>query len=327
MQLKEVARYGFKECFFHIMANYAKKNNIKAFNKWDMFQMIERDKVLSSIQEDKLIILLSDYFCKMMGYDLLDLNNPIRFTEKIQWIKLNGDLAVMTERADKFKVRDYIEKRIGNKYCIPILNVWTSIDDVNFDELPEQFVLKMNHGSGMNYVVKDKNNMDISDIKKHFYYWQKYPFWARSFETQYRFMERKIIAEKYIEEIDGSLYDYKIHCFDGKAKFIQCIGDRDIISHTGYQKNYDLAWNELDWTFADYPDFPYPVLKPKKLEEMIFVAEKLALNERYVRIDLYEINGNVYFGEITYTPSSGIYPYKDRWTKEKDVELGNWISI
>ena len=140
-------------------------------------------------------------------------------------------------------------------------------------------------------------------------------------------MKPKIIAEKYIEQLDGQLYDYKFHCFNGKPIFIQCIGGRDLKKHTGFQNNYSLKWEKLDWTFEDYPQFPYNVEKPKALQEMIEIAERLSKDFLYVRIDLYDLKEKVLFGEMTFTPASGIYPYKGTWTKEKNAEIGRYLNL
>lgn len=130
-----------------------------------------------------------------------------------------------------------------------------------------------------------------------------------------------------MRELDHSLYDYKIHCFNGRPAFIQCIGDRDLARHAGCQNNFDMEWNKLDWTFEDYPEFPYEVPKPQRLDKMIAYAEKLSAGFAYVRVDLYEIDNRVYFGEMTFTPASGLYPYRGTWTRELDERLGGWLRL
>lgn len=228
---------------------------------------------------------------------------------------------------DKYTVKKWVANTIGEKYVVPLLDVWDDYRQIIYDDLPESFVLKLNHGCAMNEVVKNKKDFNIEYCNYNLNWWSKNPYWAESVEPQYRNIPRKIIAEQYIEELDGSLYDYKIHCFHGEPKFIQCIGDRDITKHTGFQKHYDLKWNSLDWTFADYPDFPYAVLKPKCLDEMIEISKILSCDFTYVRVDLYEIAGQVYFGEMTFTPSSGIYQYRSKWNEEIDYKLGQMIRI
>jgi hypothetical protein len=229
--------------------------------------------------------------------------------------------------SDKDAVADWIKDKIGEKYLIPKLGKWNSFDEIDFDKLPNNFCLKMNHGSSMNYLVKDKNRMDKKEAKKNFSYWLKSPFWALSFEPQYRYIPRVILAEKYIEELDGKLYDYKIFCFNGVPKFILCIGDRDLKKHMGYEKIYDTEWNELDWTFEDYHRFTYCIPKPNKLTEMLNVATTLSEGFTFVRVDLYEIRGEVIFGEMTFTPGSGLFRYHGTWTANKDEELGDLLVL
>ena len=130
-----------------------------------------------------------------------------------------------------------------------------------------------------------------------------------------------------MEELGGNLYDYKIHCFNGKPKFIQCIGDRDLAAHTAYQTFFDFEWNDIGWTFEDYPHFPYQVDRPKNLERMYEIACILSEDFPYVRVDLYNLSGRILFGEMTFVPLSGAYIYKKTFTHEKDLELGNMIDL
>ena len=241
-------------------------------------------------------------------------------------MKLYDSTYEKTRFADKYLVREWIKETIGERYLVPLLGVWDRFEDIDFDKLPENYVLKCNHGSGMNLVVK--NNLDKEKARELFDKWMNTNYAFRAgLEMHYADMPRKIIAEKYIEEMDGSLYDYKIHCFGGEPKFIQCIGDRDLKKHTGYQMNYDTEWHELDWTFEDYPRFPYEVAKPVCLDEMLDVAKKLSAGFSYVRVDLYEIKGNVLFGEMTFTPASGNYRYQGSFTRDVDMRLGEMIEL
>ena len=257
----------------------------------------------------------------------LNLAAPQTFTEKIQWLKLYDCSESKKLLSDKYLVREWVKKRIGKEYLIPLIGVWDRFEEIPFSELPKEFCLKMNHGSGMNYIVINKSEMNYKDAQKIFHIWERRPFYAGTLETQYYGISRKIIAEKYMTEFDKNLYDYKFHCFCGKPVFIQCIGDRDLKTHRGCQNNFDLEWNKLDWTFEDYPDFPYHVPKPKELAKMIDLASELSSGYNYVRVDLYNINGQIYFGEMTFTPASGIYPYKGMWTKSRDIELGNMLTL
>lgn len=261
----------------------------------------------------------------------LDLSNPIAFTEKLQALKIvykkSENLNLYTKLTDKVLVKDLVSKSIGPEYIIPTIGVWNNFSDINFDILPNKFVLKTNHDSGGIVICRDKSTFDKANAKKKLEKSIHRNFYWYGREAQYKYIKKKIIAEEYIEELSGGLYDYKIHCFSGKPLFIQCIGERNFKNHTGYQKNYDLNWNELDWVFEDYPKFPYNVPKPKHLEEMINVATKLSEKFKYVRVDLYDLEEKVLFGEMTFTPGNGIYPYKGTWTLKKDQELGELIHL
>ena len=288
--------------------------------------MQERDKVYSGLSSAELKNEISEMYRIAMNREI-DLDNPISFTEKIQWLKIYDNVEAKKTLADKYCVRKWIEKKIGKEYLIPLLGVWKNPKEFCMDLMPDSFVIKANHGSGMNYIVKDKNAVDEKHLRKLMNYWLKRPFWAHFIEPQYRYINKRIIAEKYVEELSGGLYDYKIHCFNGTPLFIQCIGDRDLISHTGFQQNYDLEWKKLDWIFEDYPAFTYDVKKPDCLNQMIKISEKLSAGFKYVRVDLYDIKGHVYFGEMTFTPANGIYPYRGTWNRQVDLMLGKNIIL
>lgn len=257
----------------------------------------------------------------------INLDNPKTFTEKIQWLKLYDSTPIKTRLADKYLVRQWVAEKIGEEYLIPLLGVWDNFDDIDFDLLPNQFVLKTNHGSGMNIIVRDKKNFDKENAREKINAWLTLDYGTLSYELHYNNIKRKIIAEKYIEEMNGELNDYKVHCFNGVPKFIQTIGDRDLIRHTGHQNFFDFSWNDLGWTFEDYPNFPKSVSKPKCLQEIKKFSQNLSKDFDYVRIDFYEIKGRVLFGEMTFTPASGFYPYKKTWIPELNEKLGNLLKL
>lgn len=320
----DLNKYGYEAAYNHIlMLVFAKIRNIRK-EKYLTNYWINVEKNYNRMDREQLQTILKEKYEKLMGYTL-NYENPKTFTEKIQYMKIYDSTPIKTKLADKYTVREWITNKIGSKYLIPLIGVWDRFEDINFSELPDAFCLKTNHGSGMNLIVKSKNEMDIKKAKNLFEWWMQRPFWACTIEPQYRYMPRKLIAEKYIEELDGGLYDYKIHCFHGQPVFIQCIGDRDLEKHTGYQMNYDADWNEKEWIFEDYPAFPYRVSKPQCLSEMLHIAKELSADFDYVRVDLYEVNGKVYFGEMTFTPGSGNYPYKGTWTRKMDEILGKLI--
>lgn len=262
----------------------------------------------------------------MIHKEILNLDNPQTFTEKIQWIKLYGDLDRMAELADKLRVRNWIKTKVGDNHLIPLLGYWDNFDDINFDMLPDRFVLKCNHGCGYNLIVKDKREFNVKQARNKIQEWLHEDYGMISLEPHYSRIDRKIIAEEYIEQINGDLYDYKIHCFGGEPKVIQLIGERNLELHLGKQAVYDTNWNTMEWSFGDYPRFENKINKPERLQELLDIARKLSEGINYVRVDLYLLN-EIKVGELTFTPGSGSYIYNDDWTPEANKFLGRLIEL
>lgn len=280
-----------------------------------------------TVEPDKYPSLIQKWFKQVSGQQL-DFDNPKNFTQKIQWLKIFDSTEIKGFLSDKYLVRDYVAKVVGEEHLVPLLGVWSEPEEIDFEKLPDRFVLKATHGSGWNIIVKDKSSLDQQKTIETLKTWLKTDYsMIYGFELQYRHCIPQIIAEEYIEELSGGLYDYKVHCFGGHPVFIQCIGDRGLKEHSGFQDNFDLEWNKLDWIFEDYPHFPYDVNRPEHFEELLSIAEDLAVGFEYVRVDLYEIGDTIYFGEMTFTPASGAYPYKGSWTEDRDRELGDLIRL
>lgn len=255
----------------------------------------------------------------------LDLENPISFNEKIQWLKLYNTTPLKTKLSDKFLVREWVEQKIGEEYLIPLLGVYSSAKDINLQALPEKFVLKTNHGSGCNIIVRNKNDLNWDEIEKTLDEWMAINFaWRQGLELQYKDIKPLIIAEEFIENKENNLRDYKIHCFNGEPKFIQLIGDRDIVKHTGKEAFYSLEWELQNFTYT-YPKYETECAKPQNLKEMIKLAKILAEEFIYVRVDFYQLdNGVIKFGEMTFTPASGY----DFWNPtETDIILGQLMQL
>ena len=246
----------------------------------------------------------------------LDLNNPRSFNEKIQWFKLYGITPEITALADKYKVREYVAERIGEQYLVPLIGHWRYPEEIDFSALPDKFVLKANHGCGYNYIVQDKSKLDISDCIAQANRWlrEDYSYWG--FEMQYHDIERELIAEQYLENTDGDLYDYKVWCFNGRAKYIMFLTNR---KHGLTMDFYDRDWNFVPITY-DHPNSENRIPRPDNLEELIEKAEKLAKGLAHVRVDFYRTNeGKLYFGELTFTSCSGMC----RWNPpETDLRFG-----
>ncbi|MDR1579351.1 MAG: hypothetical protein LBS35_03260 [Synergistaceae bacterium] len=235
----------------------------------------------------------------------LNLDSPRTFNEKIQWLKLHDSTPLKTRLADKYLARDWIKEKIGEEYLIPLLGVWDKFDDIDFNTLPDRFVLKANHGSGWNIVVRGKSKLDIPEARAKFEHWLKtnYAFMA-GFELHYKDIKPKIIAEEYIENLDvHGLYDYRFLCFNGEPKSIWW----DVGSGTpDHQRDiYDLEWN-LQPLRVTWPHVSAKLGKPSKLAEMIDLAKKLSEDFIFVRVDFYYADSKIYMGELTFTPLTGL---------------------
>lgn len=252
----------------------------------------------------------------------LDLENPQTFNEKIQWLKLYDSTPVKTRLADKYLVRDWVRERVGEKYLIPLLGTWDKFDDIDFDRLPDKFVLKANHGCGWNIIVKDKSSFDKAAARKEFSKWLNTNFaFINGFELHYKDISPKIIAEEFIENEGMDLYDYKIWCFNGRPKFIAFMAERQAELKMAF---YDLTWNLLPFTRI-YPQYNKLVKKPDNLDEMIHIAKILCKDFIHVRVDLYRLDdGSLKFGEMTFTTASG----RCSWNPpEYDLLIGQMIAL
>lgn len=279
-------------------------------------------KIHKYCPNEKRPIALADWYYETTG-KVLNLDNPQTFNEKIQWMKLYDSTPIKTQLADKYLVRSWITEKIGDEYLIPLLGVWDRFEDIDFDSLPNQFVLKCNHGSGYNIIVKDKSKFNIDDARKKINNWLNEDFAFRcGFEMHYSAIPRKIIAEKYIENNNNDLYDYKFWCFDGKVEYIQFLSERNTngLKMAFYNKN----WEKQDFVYT-YPLDSKEIKEPENLDEMIKLSEILAQGFSHVRVDFYRLeNGQIYFGEMTFTSCSGI----SKWVPEiTDLKFGEKIVL
>lgn len=274
-------------------------------------------------QKDVLSLepLLKEWYKDKTGDDI-DFSRPISFNQKIQWLKLYDSTPLKTELADKYLMKKWAIQKIGAKYVVPLLAVYDKAEDIDFENLPTSFVLKANHASGFNIIVKDKRNVNIDDIKKKFDKWMNTDFaYSCGFELHYRDIERKIIAEQYISEMEDDILDYKFMCFDGVPYTIWV----DIGSGTeNHRRNiYDLGWNLLDYT-VHWPNIEFDIEQPNELRKMIELAKKLSEGFAFVRVDFYDINGNIYLGEMTFTSQSGYGKFS---SNDINIEYGKLINL
>jgi len=238
---------------------------------------------------------------KMLGYRI-NLENPKTFNEKIQWLKLNYKRKDLSVYADKVAVRNYVAKIIGNKYLIPVHKVFNNYKDINFKILPKSFALKAAHGSKWNIICYDKNTLNKLQLKKDLKTWGNSNYYWLGYEYAYKKIPPRFICEHLMLNENNQIpNDYKIFCFNNEPKFIQV----DTTRYTKHQRIfYDTNWNIQPFELGFNP-LSKGIEKPSSLEEMLLVAKKLSYGFPFVRIDLYEINNKIYFGEMTFYPGEG----------------------
>ncbi len=254
----------------------------------------------------------------------LNLRNPRTFNEKLQWLKLYDRKPEYTMMVDKLKVRKYIEKKIGEEYLIPLIGgPWRSVNDINIDVLPKQFVLKCNHDSGSVVICKNRDDLDFDAVKRKLSNCLKHNFWFLGREWPYKDVVPCIIAEMYlIDDFGEELKDYKFMCFNGKVQCSFVCSER--FSQGGLKCTfYDKEWNRLPFE-RHYPSSQNLISKPQNYNKMVELSEKLAEDLPFVRVDFYEVSGKIYFGELTFYPGSGFERFQpDKW----DRKLGEWIKL
>lgn len=271
---------------------------------------------------DKLYLQI--VFRLEMGYKL-NLKNPQTFSEKLQWLKLYNRKPEYTTMVDKAAVKEHVAKIIGEEYITPTLGVWDRFEDIDFDSLPNQFVLKTTHGGGNTGVVicKDKSSFDKESAKTRLNKSLKSCIYRRYKEWPYKNVKHRIIAEEYIIDSTGELNDYKFSTYNGEATDVMVCLERG----SGDTKFYffDSNWNLLRYNKRgkDAPtDFTIP--KPKNMDKMFEIAATLSKNTPYLRVDLYNVDGKVYFGELTFFPQSG---FDRNLLKETEILFGSRIKI
>ena len=264
------------------------------------------------------------YFLKF--HKKLNLKNPQTYNEKLQWLKLYDKHPEYTQMVDKAEAKKYVANIIGEEYIIPTLGVYNHFDEIDFEKLPQQFVIKCTHDSGGVVVCKDKNSLDIKTARKKIEYGlDKSAYWA-SREYPYKNITPRIIIEQYMEDnsVDGNedLTDYKIYCCNGKVICIMTCTDRS----KGVKFHFfSPQWEFLRWDhITQYEPEGFTMPRPQNFDEMIDVATKLSANMPEVRVDLYSVNGKTYFGELTLFSNSGL---DTDLTDEADHILGSYLTL
>lgn len=254
-------------------------------------------KVLS---DEKAVIR---YYKKKSGGRIPDLENPQTFSEKLQWYKLNARKPLMEQCADKFAVREYIQSLGYGHLLNDLLGVYDRVQDIDFAALPDRFVIKAAHGSGFNIIVKDKSELNLRHTKRMLKSWLHQNIAWSGREWVYRNMPRRIVIEKYLEDETGGLRDYKFYCFNGEPAIMQLEVGRFTEHNT--RNFYDMDWKLLPFGKELPHDPNIKVEKPEMFEEMKKIASDLCKPFQYVRVDLYQVGGKVYFGELTFFPAGG----------------------
>lgn len=269
---------------------------------------------------------LSRKFQATMGY-ALQLDVPRTFNEKLQWLKMHDRNPAYTVMVDKHKVRDYIAEKIGAQYLIPLLGVWDAPDEIDFDALPDRFVLKCNHNSGLGmYICKDKSKLtagQIAAIRRNLKKGLAQDYYLTGREWPYKDVPRKIIAEQFMKSDAGGLTDYKVHCFGGEPRLILVCKDR--FTQTGLTEDFFTpGWEHLDLRRPTHPNAAAAIARPAELAEMLTLAKTLSASIPFLRVDFYIIEHKVYFSELTFFPASGFEKFVP---EEWDRTLGDWLCL
>ncbi len=294
----------------------------------DKIKRLKKDPrdIICFILSRKLFWIIPDKIYLKMKYRVtngkkLNLKNPSTFSEKLQWLKLYDRRPEYIRMVDKYKVRNYIKKKIGEEYLIPLYGVYDHFDEIDFSKLPNQFVLKPNHTSGDIYICKDKNEINMRVLRKTVNRWMKRRYYWLHREWPYKYIKPKIICEAFITDTGKVPDDFKVLCFDGKAKLIEV--------HTGrFNNNHKLTTFTPDWDRStlmhDFPPFIEAYEKPLLLDQMIELSEKLAANIAHIRVDWYIVDNKLYFGELTLYFCAGFIHY---FHEVDDYIVGEWIKL
>ncbi len=296
------------------------------FRKVESFEKKLRFWYLSKTNPQKLANCL--YVETMGKKEGINWESPRDLNEKINWLKFNTDTQKWSELADKITVREFIKEKGFERYLVPLLGVWENANQIVFSKLPKSFVLKTNNGAGTVMVVEDKSKVNEKEVRAQINKWMKIKFGLKQAEPHYLRIKPLVLAEAVLKEknpISSSLIDYKIWCFDGKAFATWvCYNRHRFVADTEW---HDLDWNyRPEWSiFTDhYKDGHGRVQKPKNYEDMIYFAEQISKDFPQVRVDLYNIEGQIYFGEMTFTSAGG---HMNFYSDEVLLEMGQLTKL
>ena len=248
----------------------------------------------------------------------LDLEHPKKLNEKILWLAYHTDTTLWSTLADKAAVRDYVASRGLKEILIPSYGVYEHFEEIPFEQLPDQFVLSATHGCQMTQICRDKSALDLSALKKQVDFWLRHDLSCMSLELHYAAIPHRILCTQYLPA-ERDLIDYKIFCMNGRAYFTEVCTER---SKGPYFDIMDRDWNMIPNVITGAKNCPYPLVKPDNYDEMLFVAEKLSEDLPFCRVDLYNVDGKIYFGEMTMTPATGLlFHFTDEFLTEQGRNL------
>lgn len=298
-------------------------NGLKYIIKEPKFILYYIDKYLKIRINDELYLRI---MYKRIFNKELNLDNPSTFDEKLQWLKLHNKNPEYTNMVDKYEVKNYIKEMLGEQYIIPTIGIYDKFEQIDFDKLPNQFVMKCTHDSGSTVVCKDKSKFDKLAAKKKIKKALRNNFFYSGREWPYKNVKPRILIEKYMEDYTGELLDYKIYAFNGKCEYVMVCIDREKENEKTKFIYYDKKWNikkEFSNDGIKYGD-KIILQKPKNLDKMFEFASILSKGINFVRVDFYEIDSKLYFGELTFYPSSG---FDNKRRKEIATYLNTNLKI
>lgn len=289
---------------------------LERFERWGWLDRLD-DKTFGEIQ-----------YYTIFG-ERLNLKNPQTLNQKLQWLKLYDRRSNYVTLADKYQVRNFVSDRIGEGYLVKLYGVYETFDEIDFDDLPSKFVLKPNHTSGDYFLCQDKSQINYGELGEKVNYWLNRDYFIKHREWPYKNIERKIICEEFLTGDDErGLLDYKFLCFNGEPKYVQIFSYR-MAGRTMAFDTYDLDWNLTPYSGKTYKSTGTKMQKPDNLDEMIGLARKLAKDIPFVRVDFYNPQGKIFFGEMTLYPGAGTArfdPYEADEVYGKLLTLPNDIS-
>ncbi|BES66427.1 ATP-grasp fold amidoligase family protein [Gottschalkiaceae bacterium SANA] len=264
---------------------------------------------------------IKKWFVKKTGRSL-DLENPLYYNDKLQWLKLNWRDPDAKIAVDKYKVREFVENKIGSKYLNELIDVYGDVKEIEIDVLPKKFVLKGTHGSGFNLICKDKKEIDWPQARKEMRRWMRTNYYLYNREWVYKDIRPRIICEAFLQDAAGKPpMDYKIFCFNGEPKFVQV----DIDRFGQHKQNfYDTNWDILDIEIWCDKDMEMVIEKPKNFDEMLRISRILSAQFPHVRVDLYNLDGKIIFGELTFFHLSGMAKFRNA---EFESQMGAWLDL